>query len=139
MRLHHHTSGMIAFVVGTAVQLLSTTTFVQAFDDADFDFTPELLAVSDDTPNIRLEQDGTHESFEQYSWEISANEAVFFITDVTNGRNSPLLISSGGPDDTLRISRTGNVGIGIPQVSNGIPQSPKAKLHIDNGHGNNSK
>ena len=41
-----------------------------------------VLAVSDDTPNIRLEQDGTHESFEQYSWEISANEAVFSILDI---------------------------------------------------------
>ena len=133
MRFHHRTSVLIAVVA--TVSLLSTA-IVHAFD-GDFDPTPELLAVSDDTPNIRLEQDETHQLFEQYMWEIAANEANFFITDVTNGRTSPLLISSGAPDDTLRIQWNGNVGIGIPQISNGQPQSPKAKLHIDNGHGSN--
>jgi hypothetical protein len=74
-----------------------------------------------DTPAVRFEQN-IGGGFGAQTWDIGANEANFFVRDVTSGSRLPLRIRPGAPTSSLDISATGNVGIGTG--------TPGAKLHV---------
>src|SRR4030095_14644310 len=69
------------------------------------------------TPAIRLEQNNSG-GFTAQTWDIGANEANFFIRDVTGGSKLSLRIRPGAPTSSLDIAASGNVGI-----NNGSPTS----------------
>lgn len=66
---------------------------------------------SGDTPTVRLEQNGSA-SWIPHTWDVSANEANFFIRDVTNSNARPFRIKPGAPSSSLTIQSTGYVGVG---------------------------
>jgi endosialidase-like protein len=74
-----------------------------------------------DTPAIRQEQTNAG-GFTAQTWDIGANEANWFVRDLTGGSRLPLRIRPGAPTSSIDISATGNVGIGTA--------SPSNKLHI---------
>ena len=69
------------------------------------------------TPAIRQEQTSAG-GFTAQTWDIGANEANWFVRDVTGGSRLPLRIRPGAPTSSIDISSSGNVGIGTgsPQV-----------------------
>ncbi|MCI1187243.1 tail fiber domain-containing protein [Hymenobacter sp. DH14] len=77
--------------------------------------------LSTDTPALRLEQSSAG-SFPAQTWDIGANEANFFVRDVTAGSLLPFRIRPGAPTSSLDISAAGNVGLGIA--------APQARLHV---------
>ena len=80
--------------------------------------TTDLHVRSGNTPTLRLEQDGSS-GFTAQTFDVAANEANFFIRDVTNGSALPFRIQPGADQDTLYLSDSSRVGIGRnnPQVS----------------------
>lgn len=66
---------------------------------------------SSDTPAIRQEQTSAG-GFTAQTWDIGANEANWFVRDVTGGSRLPLRIRPGAPTSSVDISASGNVGIG---------------------------
>ena len=81
----------------------------------------DVHANTTDTPAIRLEQNNSG-GFTAQTWDIGANEANFFVRDVTHGSLLPFRIRPGAPTSSIDISASGNVGI-----NNG---SPAALLHV---------
>ncbi|MGB9365359.1 MAG: tail fiber domain-containing protein [Xanthobacteraceae bacterium] len=77
----------------------------------------DLTISTTDTPAIRLEQTAGG-GFPAQTWDIGANEANFFVRDVTSGSRLPLRIRPGAPTSTLDITATGNVGIGMAGAAN---------------------
>src|ERR1051326_2571449 len=73
-----------------------------------------------DTPAIRQEQTNGG-GFTAQTWDIGANEANWFVRDLTGGSRLPLRIRPGAPTSSIDISAAGNVGIGTA--------SPFARLH----------
>jgi hypothetical protein len=73
------------------------------------------------TPAIRLEQNSSG-GFTAQTWDIGANEANFFVRDVTGGSKLSLRIRPGAPTSSVDIASDGQVGIGTG--------SPDNKLHI---------
>ena len=71
----------------------------------------DVHANTTDTPAIRLEQNNSG-GFTAQTWDIGANEANFFVRDVTSGSRLPFRIRPGAPTSSLDIAATGNVGIG---------------------------
>lgn len=71
-----------------------------------------------DTPAVRFEQNNSG-GFSAQTWDIGANEANFFVRDVTSGSRLPFRIRPGAPTSSVDISATGNVGVGTssPQVN----------------------
>ena len=63
-----------------------------------------------DTPAIRLEQNNSG-GFTAQTWDIGANEANFFVRDVTSGSRLPFRVRPGAPTSSIDISASGNVGI----------------------------
>ncbi len=76
------------------------------------------------TPAIRLEQNNSG-GFTAQTWDIGANEANFFVRDVTGGSLLSFRIRPGAPTSSIDISSDGDVGIGTA--------SPAAKLHVPTG------
>jgi hypothetical protein len=74
-----------------------------------------------DTPAVRMEQNNSG-GFTAQTWDIGANEANWFVRDVTGGSRLPLRIRPGAPTSSVDISASGNVGIGTA--------SPSVKLHV---------
>jgi hypothetical protein len=74
-----------------------------------------------DTPAIRLEQDNAG-GYTPQTWDIGANEANFFVRDLTGGSRLPFRIRPGAPTSALDIAASGNTGIGTP--------SPLSKLDV---------
>lgn len=85
--------------------------------------SPALLLhlTNNNTPAIRMEQNNTG-GFNAQTWDIGANEANFFVRDLTNGSRLPFRIRPGAPTSSVDISTNGNVGIGT--------STPQARLHI---------
>jgi len=84
----------------------------------------KLHLVDDDTPRVRLEQDGS--TFLPQVWDVAANEVKFFVRDETNGQ-IPFALQTGTPDASLVVLKTTRVGFGT--------NSPHQKLHaIDQKH-----
>lgn len=77
-----------------------------------------------DTPAIRQEQTNGG-GFTAQTWDIGANEANWFVRDVTGGSRLPFRIRPGAPTSSIDISATGNVGIGTA--------SPAALLDVNGG------
>lgn len=74
-----------------------------------------------DTPTVRLEQDGSH-GWSAQTWDMAANEANFFIRDVTHGSRLPFRIKPGAPNNSIYIAADGDVGLGT--------DSPDSSLHV---------
>ncbi len=74
-----------------------------------------------DTPAMRLEQNNSG-GFTAQTWDIGANEANFFVRDVTGGSRLSLRIRPGAPTSSLDIAANGNVGLGTA--------SPNTRLDI---------
>jgi hypothetical protein len=97
----------------------------------------DLHVNTSDTPAIRLEQNSSG-GFSAQTWDIGANEANFFVRDVTGGSRLSLRIRPGAPTSSIDISAAGNVGMGTtnPVISN----NPSARfLAVDAGTGNFSE
>jgi hypothetical protein len=81
----------------------------------------DLHANTTDTPAIRLEQNNSG-GFTAQTWDIGANEANFFIRDVTGGSRLSLRIRPGAPTSSIDIAANGNVGVGTA--------SPHARIDV---------
>jgi hypothetical protein len=64
-----------------------------------------------DTPAQRFEQTNSS-GFTAQTWDIGANEANFFVRDLTGGSRLPFRIRPGAPTSSIDINASGNVGIG---------------------------
>jgi len=64
-----------------------------------------------DSPAIRLHQDTSYGWTEQ-KWDISGNEANFFVRDGTNGSKLPFRIQPSAPTNSIYIENTGDIGMG---------------------------
>ncbi|WP_305969346.1 MULTISPECIES: hypothetical protein [unclassified Mameliella] len=81
----------------------------------------DIHVVEGNTPTLRLEQDGS-DGFAPQVYDIAANEANFFIRDVTNGSRLFFRAKPGAPEDSLYIDSTGEIGIGT--------DAPTESLHV---------
>lgn len=116
------TSGRVPFTVVAGAP--NNAVFVQSNGRVGFNTsTPalDLHVVASNTPTLRLEQ-STAGGFSQQTWDVAANEASFFIRDVSNGSKLPLRIRPGAPTSSLDLLGNGNVGLGTA--------SPTAAVHI---------
>src|SRR5262245_37495255 len=86
----------------------------------------DLHIATSNTPAIRLEQNNSG-GFTAQTWDIGANEANFFVRDVTGGSKLSLRIRPGAPTSSVDISADGDVGIGTG--------SPDEKLHVAGSNG----
>jgi hypothetical protein len=77
----------------------------------------DLHITTGDTPANRYEQT-TAGGFTAQTWDIGANEANFFVRDVTGGSRLPFRIRPGAPTSSIDISASGQVGIGTASPSN---------------------
>ena len=71
----------------------------------------DLHVTTTDTPAHRFEQTSGG-GFTAQTWDIGANEANFFVRDVTGGSRLPFRIRPGALTSSIDISAAGNVGIG---------------------------
>ncbi|MEL7092737.1 MAG: hypothetical protein AAFN94_13475 [Pseudomonadota bacterium] len=81
----------------------------------------EMHVVDGDSPTLRLEQDGSS-GFTPQTFDIAANEANFFVRDVTNGSKLPFKIKPGAPTDALFVAANGNIGMNT--------DAPSAQMHL---------
>lgn len=81
----------------------------------------DLHITTSDTPAHRFEQTNAG-GFSAQTWDIGANEANFFVRDVTSGSLLPFRIRPGAPTSSLDISADGDVGVGTA--------SPDGKMHL---------
>ncbi|MCP2669683.1 hypothetical protein NHF40_01915 [Maricaulaceae bacterium EIL42A08] len=95
----------------------------------------DLHMVTGNTPTLRLEQDGSS-GFTPQVYDIAANEANFFIRDVTNGSAIPFKIRPGADTDALTISSDGDVGINIANATGSGPEGAAPALHVYSSDGN---
>ncbi|MGB8633656.1 MAG: tail fiber domain-containing protein [Rhodanobacteraceae bacterium] len=65
-----------------------------------------------DTPGLRLNQDGSA-GWTAQVWDVAANEANFFVRDVTHGSLLPFRIKPGANTGTLAVGLNGSVGVGM--------------------------
>ena len=71
----------------------------------------DLHVTTGDTPAIRLEQTAAS-GFTAQTWDIGANEANFFVRDLTGGSKLSFRIRPGAPTSSIDIAANGNVGVG---------------------------
>jgi hypothetical protein len=71
----------------------------------------DLHITTGDTPAQRFEQTSAG-GFTAQTWDIGANEANFFVRDLTGGSRLPFRIRPGAPTSSIDINASGNVGIG---------------------------
>jgi hypothetical protein len=71
----------------------------------------DLHVNTSNTPAIRLEQNNSG-GFTAQTWDIGANEANFFVRDVTGGSKLSFRIRPGAPTSSIDIAADGDVGIG---------------------------
>jgi hypothetical protein len=82
---------------------------------------------SSNTPAVRLEQDNAS-GFTAQTWDIGANEANFFVRDLTGGSRLPFRIRPGAPTSSIDIGAGGNVGIGA--ATNGPPTAEAGSPYL---------
>ena len=87
-----------------------------------------------DTPAQRFEQTSAS-GFTAQTWDIGANEANFFVRDLTGGSRLPFRIRPGAPTSSIDINASGNVGIGT--ASPGI--NTAFATHIVTVHGGTTR
>ena len=71
----------------------------------------DLHVSTTDTPALRLEQTNAG-GFTAQTWDIGANEANFFVRDLTGGSRLPFRVRPGAPTSSIDIAASGIVGIG---------------------------
>ena len=71
----------------------------------------DLHVTTGNTPALRLEQTSAG-GFTAQTWDVGANEANFFVRDVTGGSRLSFRIRPGAPTSSLDISADGQLGIG---------------------------
>jgi hypothetical protein len=71
----------------------------------------DIHARTSNTPALRLEQSNSG-GFAAQTWDIGANEANFFVRDVTGGLDAAIQVRPGAPTSSIDINASGNVGIG---------------------------
>lgn len=78
----------------------------------------DLHVSTSNTPALRLEQTNAG-GFTAQTWDIGANEANFFVRDVTGGSKLSLRIRPGAPTSSLDIAADGKIGLGTasPEVA----------------------
>ncbi|HYI12803.1 MAG TPA: tail fiber domain-containing protein [Thermoanaerobaculia bacterium] len=81
----------------------------------------DLHITTSDTPAMRYEQTNAG-GFTAQTWDIGANEANFFVRDVTGGSRLSFRIRPGAPTSSIDISADGDVGVGTA--------SPVKRLHV---------
>ena len=81
----------------------------------------KIHAVDGNTPTLRLQQDGSA-GFQQQIYDVGANEANFFVRDVTNGSRLAFRMKPGAPENSLYVAANGDVGLGT--------QNPSEDLHV---------
>ncbi|HJW92143.1 MAG TPA: hypothetical protein VJ901_00860 [Thermoanaerobaculia bacterium] len=81
----------------------------------------DLHISTSNTPAIRQEQTNAG-GFTAQTWDIGANEANWFVRDVTGGSRLPFRIRPGAPTSSIDIAADGTVGFGTA--------SPSGKVHI---------
>jgi hypothetical protein len=81
----------------------------------------DLHITTGNTPAHRLEQTAAG-GFTAQTWDIAANEANFFVRDVTGGSRLPFRIRPGAPTSSIDINASGQVGVGTA--------SPSTQLHV---------
>jgi hypothetical protein len=86
----------------------------------------DLHISTSNTPAIRLEQNNSG-GFTAQTWDVGANEANFFVRDVTGGSKLSFRIRPGAPTSSIDISADGDVGVGTA--------SPDEKLHVEGSDG----
>ena len=85
--------------------------------------------IEGNTPTVRLEQDGS-DGFTAQTYDIAANEANFFIRDVTNGSSLFFRAKPGAPEDSIFIAADGDIGLGT--------DAPQGQLHVRNSDGSST-
>ncbi|WP_417207611.1 hypothetical protein [Antarctobacter sp.] len=116
------TAGRIPFRVEAGAPV--NTLYVEADGDVGIKTANPVVdihVVEGNTPTLRLEQDGS-DGFTAQTYDIAANEANFFIRDVTNGSKLFFRAKPGAPEDSIFIDSSGEVGIGT--------DNPTAALHV---------
>jgi hypothetical protein len=81
----------------------------------------DIHAVTSNTPALRLEQNNSG-GFLAQTFDIGANEANFFVRDVTSGSRLPFRIRPGAPTSSVDIAADGKIGVGTA--------SPNAQMSI---------
>jgi len=71
----------------------------------------DIHVTTGDTPAIRQEQTNAS-GFTAQTWDIGANEANWFVRDVTGGSRLPLRIRPGAPTSSIDVAANGWVGMG---------------------------
>ncbi|MGV6852964.1 MAG: tail fiber domain-containing protein [bacterium] len=89
----------------------------------------QLQVTDGNSPAFRLEQDGSS-GFGAQTWDVSGNEANFFIRDVTNGSKLPFKIIPGASTNSLVIASNNSIGLGTGT-------NPDATLHINSVNSEN--
>jgi len=93
----------------------------------------DLHMYTSDTPAIRFEQSNAG-GFTAQTWDIGANEANFFVRDVTGGSRLPFRIRPGAPTSSVDISASGNVGVGTasPGASLDVARAGDSTVRLTN-------
>jgi Chaperone of endosialidase len=81
----------------------------------------DLHITTSDTPAMRYEQTNAG-GFTAQTWDIGANEANFFVRDLTGGSRLSFRIRPGAPTSSIDIAANGKVGMGTA--------SPVANLDV---------
>jgi hypothetical protein len=92
----------------------------------------DLHITTSDTPAHRLEQTSAG-GFTAQIWDIAANEANFFVRDVTGGSRLPFRIRPGAPTSSIDISAAGNVGIGMASANQKLEVNGIIRQGVANG------
>lgn len=83
--------------------------------------TKDIEVENGNSPTLRLKQSSVR-GLSEYTWDVSGNEANFFVRDVTHGSTLPFRIEAGTPHNAIYVSSTGNVGLST--------ETPTEKLHV---------
>jgi hypothetical protein len=89
----------------------------------------DIHANTGNTPAIRLEQNSGG-GFTAQTWDIGANEANFFVRDVTGGSRLPFRIRPGAPTSSIDIKSDGTVEF-QKGIKVAIPGSNAANPFVD--------
>ena len=82
------------------------------------------------TPGIRFSQ-GRFGGYETQSWDLACNEKNFFVRDATHGSALAFRIAAGAATDSLSVSSSGYVGLGMRP-----DPGATAPLHLRRSDGN---
>ncbi|WP_132861701.1 hypothetical protein [Shimia isoporae] len=122
LAIEDSTAGRVPFRVEAGAQ--ANTLVVEADGDIGvktLNPAVDVHIVEGNTPTLRLEQDGS-DGFTPQTYDVAANEANFFIRDVTNGSRLFFRAKPGAPEDSIFIAANGDIGLGT--------DSPEKDLHV---------